>query len=143
MRNDSASASSSDANGGQQPTARLVWYAWFPRDFRSSTLGWPLIAKAVYRDLLDAEFDMGGLPPEPAKLRALIAATPTQWRASWAPFVESKFPIGADGLRRNARLEQHRQKALQISATRAEAGRRGAAASAEQRRRASETAIRR
>jgi hypothetical protein len=119
-----------DANGGEQP-ARLVWYAWFPRDFRSSTLGWPHVAKSIYRDLLDCEFDMGmgGLPADPANLRALIGATPAEWRTSWAPFVEAKFPIGADGLRRNARLEQHRQKAVKLSAKRAEAGKLGAAKS--------------
>lgn len=119
-----------DANGSQQSAGRLVWYAWFPRDFRSSTLGWPMVAKGIYRDLLDIEFDMGGLPAHPVKLRGLVGATATEWRASWVPFVEAKFPIGPDGLRRNARLEQHRQRALEISAKRSVSGKRGAAAKA-------------
>lgn len=126
MRDDSAPAPAQGANVNPS----LVWFAWFPRDFRSSTLGWPLVAKAIYRELLDAQFDMGGLPADPAKLRALVAATPTEWRHSWAPFLEAKFPVGEDGLRRNRRLEQHRQRAIAISGKRSEAGKLGAAAKA-------------
>lgn len=86
---------------------------WFPRDFRSSTLGWPLAARGVYRELLDAQWDQGGstgpgtLPADPEALRAIAMAAPTEWKIAW-PYIESKFPL-ADGGRRNERLETHRQ----------------------------------
>lgn len=119
MRRDSASTPAPGATDG----ARLVYLPWFTRDFMSATRGWSVTARGVYRELLDASWDMGGLPADPAQLRQLIGATPTEWRA-WKQ-VEAKFPIGDDGLRRNPRLEQHREKALNISAIRAEIGRRG------------------
>jgi uncharacterized protein YdaU (DUF1376 family) len=87
------------------------WMRWYPRDFASSTRGWPLIARAVYRELLDAAWDLGGaLPVDEAALRDIARASPAEWRIAW-PLVERKFPI-VDGGRRNARLEQHREVAM-------------------------------
>jgi len=101
----------------------LFMMPWFPRDFLAATRGWPLIARAIYRELLDAQWDQGGLPTDPAELRALVGATPAEWRAGW-PRVKSKFVEGPDGLLRNLRLEEHRRKAIQIAHKRAEVGRR-------------------
>lgn len=101
---------------------------WFPGDFLASTRGWPLISRAIYRELLDAQWGQGALPPEPSDLRQIVGATPTEWRAGWSR-VEPKFPVSADGLRRNYRLEQHRQKAVEIALKRAKIGRSGGLAS--------------
>lgn len=54
---------------------------WFPRDFASSTRGWPLVARAIYRELLDAQWDAGGssvgtLPADEQLLRAIAGASP-------------------------------------------------------------------
>jgi uncharacterized protein YdaU (DUF1376 family) len=92
-------------------TPQFPWMKWFPRDFMSSTRGWPLTARGVYRELIDCAWDMGSLPAEPKELAALIGATTDEWRVAWH-YVETKFPLGDDGRRRNARLESHRQKAL-------------------------------
>jgi uncharacterized protein YdaU (DUF1376 family) len=97
--------------------ARMPWY---PRDFASSTRGWPLIARGLYRELLDVQWDMGSLPAEPGDLRAIIGASPREWSIAW-PFVEPKLPLGADGRRQNPRLEQHRAKAAEIGATKQKA----------------------
>ena len=88
---------------------------WYPRDFSSSTRTWPLLARAVYRELLDAQWDIGGsdvgtLPDDEEELRQLVRATPSEWRAAWR-FVECKFPR-VEGGRRNPRLEAHRQVAI-------------------------------
>jgi len=107
----------------------LFMMPWFPRDFLAATRGWRLIPRAIYRELLDAQWEQGGLPTDPGALRSLIGATPAEWRSGWAQ-VEPKFPIGADGLRRNRRLEQHREKAMQIAQRRAESGRLGGKAKA-------------
>jgi len=86
---------------------------WYPRDFASSTRGWPLEARAVYRELLDAQWDMGTLPESPKDLCAIAAATPAGWRIAW-PYVERKFPINPEGRRCNPRLEIHRAKAIKL-----------------------------
>jgi len=100
---------------GPAPSERkqFAMLPWFPSSFMSSTRGWPLTAKGIYRELLDVQWEQGGLPADAADLRELVGATPQEWR-HW-PRVESKFPLGADGLRRNARLEAHRAKALERS----------------------------
>jgi uncharacterized protein YdaU (DUF1376 family) len=107
----------------------LFMMPWFPRDFLAATRGWRLIPRAIYRELLDAQWEQGGLPADPGALRILIGATPAEWRSGWLQ-VEPKFPLDADGLRRNRRLEQHREKAIQIAQRRAESGRLGGHAKA-------------
>ena len=96
-------------SGGPQ-MARLPWY---PRDFASATQGWPLISRAVYRELLDASWDIGPLPADAEILRRIVGALPTEWDAAW-PLVSTKFETGSDGKLRNARLEEHRAKALAL-----------------------------
>jgi len=96
--------------------ARLPWY---PSDFASSTRTWPLVARGAYRELLDAQWEVGAglepgvLPADPRQLRALVRATPAEWRVAW-PLVEPKFPILPTGGRQNRRLEEHRQVALEL-----------------------------
>lgn len=87
---------------------------WFPGDFMRSTRGWPITAKGVYRELLDAQWDMESLPADPKELAELIGATTTEWRIGWLK-CEAKFPVGEDGLRRNARLESHRVKSADLT----------------------------
>ena len=86
---------------------------WFPRDFASATRSWPLPARAVYRELLDVSWDIGGLPSDPEILCRLVGATPAEWDAAW-PLVSAKFEMGEDGKLRNARLETHRAKAFEL-----------------------------
>jgi uncharacterized protein YdaU (DUF1376 family) len=88
---------------------------YYPRDFASATRGWPLVARGVYHELLDAQWDSGGctigtLPDDQALLRDVARVTPSEWKVAWR-YVEPKFPR-VDGGRRNARLEQHREVAI-------------------------------
>jgi uncharacterized protein YdaU (DUF1376 family) len=97
------------------------WMKWFPRDFASSTRLWPLAARAVYRELLDLQWDVGGmqpgiLPDDEQQLRELVRASAAEWKVAW-PLVEPKFPT-VDGGRQNARLEEHRQAAVKEYQTR-------------------------
>jgi hypothetical protein len=107
----------------------LFMMPWFPRDFMAATRGWRLVPRAIYRELLDVQWEQSGLPADPCALRSLVGATPAEWRSGW-PQVEPKFPVGADGLRRNRRLEEHRKKSIQIAQKRAESGRLGGRAKA-------------
>jgi uncharacterized protein YdaU (DUF1376 family) len=91
------------------------WLKWFPRDFASSTRGWPLVARGVYRELLDCQWDLGGsqpgiLPDDPEQLRELARARASEWKVAWR-FVARKFPRVAGG-RQNARLEEHRKASI-------------------------------
>jgi uncharacterized protein YdaU (DUF1376 family) len=89
---------------------------WFPRDFASATVLWPLVARGAYRELLDLQWNLssvsqaGILPDDPEALRSAIRASLTEWKIAW-PLIEPKFPL-VDGGRLNARLEQHRQEAV-------------------------------
>jgi hypothetical protein len=91
----------------------LPFMPWYPGRFLSSTRGWPLTARAIYRELLDAQWELNALPAEPSELRQMIGATPTEWKC-WRQFVERKFPIGSDGMRRNPTLEEHRAKSSAV-----------------------------
>jgi hypothetical protein len=95
-------------------TKSLPMLPWFPAAFLSSTRGWNLAARAIYRELLDSQWELGSVPSGSATLQKLIGATAAEWK-SW-PIVEPKFPIGADGRRRNPTLEKHRIKAFALHA---------------------------
>lgn len=99
--------------GGSDQALQLAKMPWYPRDFASATRGWPLTARGLYRELLDAQWDMQRLPEEPSRLRSIAGATPAEWKAAWT-WVEPKFPIVSDGYRQNMRLEAHRVKAAKI-----------------------------
>jgi hypothetical protein len=101
----------SELSGDRVP--QMAKMPWYPRDFASATRGWPLIAKGAYRELLDAQWDMGSLPADPPQLCAIATATPKEWRIAW-PLIEPKLPVGSDNRRRNARLEDHRRRAIKM-----------------------------
>jgi uncharacterized protein YdaU (DUF1376 family) len=108
-------------NGVEADSApQMAKMPWYPRDFASATRGWPLVARAAYRELLDAQWDMGSLPDSEAEMRTIASATPAEWRVSWR-YIERKFPLATEGRRRNARLESHRRKAL-LALTNRQAG---------------------
>lgn len=90
----------------------LVMMPWFPRDFLSATRGWTITEKGVYRELLDAQWELGALPADPEELRRLIGATDKEWAVGWKRCAAKFGPIDA-GLR-NERLEQHRSKSLDL-----------------------------
>lgn len=110
-------------------TDSLAMMPWFPGDFMRSTRGWSVTAKGVYRELLDAQWDMGDLPLDPEDLRQTIGATSEEWDIGWKK-CESKFPVRRAS-RRNWRLEAHRLKSEQIANMRSEVGRKGGQASVE------------
>lgn len=95
---------------------RLVMMPWFPESFIASTRGWTLVERAVYRELLDAQWIQGVLPSDESELIRLCGASRTEWKKAW-PVVKKKFTETADGLK-NDRLESHRAKAISISTKR-------------------------
>ena len=95
--------------GRTETRERLAWFKWFPGDWLAETQDWPLLARGVYRELLDAQWNMGALPAEPSRLRKLVHATPREWRVAW-PLVSLKFPTVPGG-RLHPGLEERRRQA--------------------------------
>ena len=92
----------------------------YVRDFLTSTFGWTAEERGHYMVLLMLSWDRGGLPEDLASLERLSPGVTSCWA-----LLEPKFPVGDDGIRRNQRLEEHREKALKARLKRAEAGRKG------------------
>jgi uncharacterized protein YdaU (DUF1376 family) len=107
------------------PASRSVSFAllpWYPASFMSSTRGWPLTARGLYRELIDCQWEMGGIPEDQSELQRLIGATNAEWK-HWAMLVEHKFPVCSDGLRRNPKLEEHRNRSIERSQKAAQSAR--------------------
>lgn len=106
----------------------LAMMPWFPRDFHAATRGWSFMERAIYRELLDAQWDMGVLPEAIEKLAKIVAISEEEFSSCW-PVVKPKFTKCAGGIR-NAKLEQHRKKSLKIRKLRAQLGSKGGKAKA-------------
>lgn len=102
-----------EAAGVSKASGSLPFLPWFPARFMSSTRGWSVTARGIYRELLDCQWEMGSLPANAVELQQMIGATPAEWKC-WRGLVEVKFPLNADGRRRNSTLELHRAKSLDI-----------------------------
>ena len=103
------------------------FFPLYVRDFLTSTIGWTAEERGHYLTLLMISWDRGGLPTDLPALERLSPGVTVCWG-----LLEGKFPVAGDGLRRNSRLEGHREKALDIRRKRSEAGAKGAQAKAKQ-----------
>lgn len=70
----------------------LPYYPFYPRQFAKTVLGWPAIARGVYRDLLDMQWIHGRIPSDPELCRNMLNCTPEEWHIAWR-FCQSKFPL--------------------------------------------------
>jgi uncharacterized protein YdaU (DUF1376 family) len=110
LRNGNGRADDADSTRARLTRGNaLAWYRWFPGDHLRVTRGWPLAARGIYRELLDAQWDAGALPEDVETLRAIAGATPEEWHTGW-PLVEPQFPVRR-GRRRHLALEQLRVEA--------------------------------
>jgi hypothetical protein len=102
--------------------ARTVdhYIPFFGRDFYASTAMWTAEEVGHYIRLLVIQWDSGGLPAELERLELVSPGVRNVW-----PLLSSKFPVCDDGLRRNARMEAHREKAEELKDARSEAGQEG------------------
>jgi uncharacterized protein YdaU (DUF1376 family) len=81
-----------------------------PGDFLRLSRGWPLVARAVYRELLDAQWDLIRLPKDAEALREIVRASVREWSTAW-PFVEPHFPVDGEH-RQHYQLEMLRGESL-------------------------------
>ena len=102
-----------------------IYMPLYVRDFLTSTLGWSAEERGHYLTLLMVAWDRGSLPAELDSLERLSQGVTAVW-----PMLADKFPVGEDGQRRNARLEHHRERCVELKEKRVEAARRAASAKA-------------
>lgn len=110
----------------------LPMMPWFPGDFATATSAWTLLERAVYRELLDAQWILERLPTSPERL-ALIARCPLdQFTQAWET-VKAKFDE-VNGCLYNQRLEEHRTESIRLKQQKVSAGSSGGKASVKAKR---------
>jgi uncharacterized protein YdaU (DUF1376 family) len=102
---------------------------WFPQDFASATSGYAFAERALYRELLDAQWMLGKLPADEKRLARIARMDPDEFAEAWRE-VKSKFVL-VGGCYVNERLEEHRAKAERLHAQRMSASQASAAARGE------------
>jgi uncharacterized protein YdaU (DUF1376 family) len=93
---------------------------FFGRDFLTATMGWTAEERGHYIVLLITQWEQGSIPASPERVELMSPGVSRCWQT-----IEPKFPMGPDGLRRNARLEEHRARAMGLRRARSEAGAKG------------------
>lgn len=99
-----------------------IFMPLYVRDFLASTIGWTAEEIGHYFKLLAIQWDRGdqGLPGDMPALERLSPGVTACWG-----LLAPKFPLGADGQRRNLRCEHHRAGAVERRRQKSEAGKRG------------------
>ena len=95
-----------------------VYLPLYVRDFLTSTIGWTAEERGHYLTLLMIQWDRGSLPAEANDLERLSPGVCQCWSV-----LAGKFPVCDDGTRRNAKLEEHRTKCVEIREKRSQAAR--------------------
>ena len=98
----------------------LGYYKWYPRDFYSSPAvrSMSFMARAIYRELLDLQWESVRLPDAKRTLSALNI-NDEQWQ-EFAPYLDELFPNG-----QNPRLKELRETAVTQSQKNKESGSKG------------------
>ena len=95
-----------------------VYLPLYVRDFLTSTIGWTAEERGHYLTLLMIQWDRGSLPAEASDLERLSPGVGQCWS-----MLVAKFPLCDDGTRRNAKLEEHRTRCVEIRERRSQAAR--------------------
>jgi len=96
----------------------MAMMPWFHRDFLAATQGWTLPQTGAYFLLLGAQWEMGPLPNNLAELAAIARTSVREFKPLWRKFGR-KFAQAPEGLV-NWRLEEHRQRSVQLRERRRE-----------------------
>jgi uncharacterized protein YdaU (DUF1376 family) len=110
----------------------LPFMPWYPDQFEASTRAWTWLERALYRALLDVQWQLGGLPTDPERVRLSVGFPETEFRTAW-PIVSEKFKKGRGGLLVNERAEYHKNESLKRKDHMATIGAAGGKASAQAR----------
>ena len=99
-------------------------FQFYANDFLTGTQTMTLAARGAYITLLCQQWDKGGLAFDVVTLARLLSCARGEVRAILGQ-VSGKFRAGADGLFRNARIEQERRKQRTYSRKMAQNGKKG------------------
>lgn len=99
----------------------LPMMPWFPDQFAASTAGWTFIERAIYRALLDLQWQQGTIFRDVQRLSRALDVDVGTLKNHWS-VVGPKFAAVEGGLQ-NYRLEQHRLAALELHMKRVAGGR--------------------
>lgn len=110
----------------------LPMMPWYPDQFAASTRSFSLLERAIYRELLDAQWQADSLPSNEKLLARIVGLDVRVFRKSWV-VVREKFITLPNGNLQNARLEKHRLAALDRRQKLIDAGRMGGQASVKHR----------
>jgi uncharacterized protein YdaU (DUF1376 family) len=94
----------------------LPFMPWYHRDFLAATQGWTPLERFAYFMLLGAEWETGPLNADFNRLAAIVGVPTSTFKLLWKA-VGKKFEPTDSGLV-NDRLEGHRQKSLELLASR-------------------------
>lgn len=83
-------------------------------------------ARGIYQALLDAQWETGSIPADPAKCARLIGCNAQEEWEQFAPFFEACFPATDEGHRQNEELRLQREEVEKASLRNRETGRQGA-----------------
>ena len=83
-------------------------------------------ARGIYQALLDAQWESGSIPADPAKCARLIGCNAQEEWEQFSPFFEACFPATDDGHRQNEELRLQREEVEKASLRNRETGRQGA-----------------
>lgn len=97
-----------DAKASSKTSTPIGWYKWYSRDFWASMTVRSMspIARSIYRDLLDVQFEHGCLPSRERFMRAL-GWSETDWQ-EFEPYLEECFPNGI-----NLKMDEIRNQAIE------------------------------
>lgn len=97
-----------DAKASSKTSTPIGWYKWYSRDFWASMTVRSMspIARSIYRDLLDVQFEHGCLPSRERFMRAL-GWSETDWQ-EFEPYLEECFPNGI-----NPKMDEIRNQAIE------------------------------
>ena len=97
---------------------------FYSGDFARSTAGWPLTTRAIYWQLLCAQWEQGPLPNNPEWLTRIAGCTEAQFTDAW-PTISPKFVLTSDGRLLNERMAEHATNWERYRTQQSENGRKG------------------
>ena len=104
----------------------------FVRDYVMATRHLSLSERGLYMDLLCFQWEIGPLPADAHRLALMVSCSLEDFNLAWIAIRTKFVEFTADSLI-NERLEEHRAKALELSAKRAKVGKKGGKQSGKQR----------
>jgi uncharacterized protein YdaU (DUF1376 family) len=95
-------------------------FQFYANDFLGATITWDAIACGMYIRLLCTQWVNGSIPDDQRRIAKAAGVDLSELQREWH-LLEPKFPLDAEGTRKNLRLEEVRQRQSDVSNARKEA----------------------